>query len=128
MVLTVGIGATHSQLITCKQPLLTVYLLVFTRLLRVHVCSSQPACQVGKTASLQEAALLHCVPHNVVWPDLLVQTNNERGIVISAGGSYYLPQAIVLLRVLRHHLKSKLPVEIFWMGAEEMDEATLKVC
>eukprot|EP00775_Hariotina_reticulata_P006257 gene6257-6495_t len=72
------------------------------------------------------AAYLNSTIFHKRWSSLKAQTNNNRGIVISAGGSYYLPQAIVLLRVLRYHLKSKLPVEIFWMGAEEMDEATLK--
>jgi hypothetical protein len=55
------------------------------------------------------------------------QSGNERGIVISAGGKYYLPQAVVLLRVLRHHLHSKLPVQLFWHGDEEMDATTLAV-
>lgn len=54
-----------------------------------------------------------------------LQTGHERGIVISAGGRYYLPQAVVLLRVLRHHLNCTLPVELFWLGDEEMDSATL---
>lgn len=59
---------------------------------------------------------------------LTLQEGNERGIVMSAGGQYYLPQAIVLLRILRHNHRSKLPVELFWYGDEEMDEATLQVC
>lgn len=56
------------------------------------------------------------------------QTTHERGIVISAGGKYYLPQAIILLRILRHNLNSTLPVEIFWLGDDEMDDKTFKVC
>jgi hypothetical protein len=56
-----------------------------------------------------------------------VQTTNERGIVISAGGRYYLPQAIVLLRILRYKHRSTLPVEIFWHGDDEMDNTTLAV-
>jgi hypothetical protein len=62
-----------------------------------------------------------------VCPGLRLQTTNERGIVISAGGRYYLPQAIVLLRILRHKHRSKLPVEIFWHGDDEMDNTTLAV-
>ena len=58
---------------------------------------------------------------------LHLQTDHERGIVISAGGKYYLPQAIVLLRILRHNLKSTLPVELFWYGDEEMDDTSLSV-
>jgi hypothetical protein len=57
-----------------------------------------------------------------------LQTTNERGIVISAGGKYYLPQAIVLLRILRHNHNCTLPVEIFYVDGSEMDDATLKVC
>jgi hypothetical protein len=56
-----------------------------------------------------------------------MQTTNERGIVMSAGGRYYLPQAIVLLRILRYKHRSKLPVEIFWHGDDEMDNTTLTV-
>jgi hypothetical protein len=62
-----------------------------------------------------------------VWWLLLTQTDNERGIVISAGGRYYLPQAVVLLRMLRHNLHSTLPVEIVWHGDEEMDNTTFAV-
>ena len=57
----------------------------------------------------------------------LLQTTDERGIVISAGGKYYLPQAIILLRILRYNLKSTLPVEIFWLNESEMDDLTFKV-
>lgn len=46
---------------------------------------------------------------------------------MSAGGRYYLPQAIVLLRILRYKHRSKLPVEIFWHGDDEMDNTTLAV-
>eukprot|EP00878_Enallax_costatus_P027313 GHUV01029385.1.p1 GENE.GHUV01029385.1~~GHUV01029385.1.p1 ORF type:complete len:279 (+),score=50.18 GHUV01029385.1:711-1547(+) len=60
------------------------------------------------------------------WNALKLQVGNERGIVISAGGSYYLPQAVVLLRILRHHHRSTLPVELFWYGDKEMDAATLQ--
>jgi hypothetical protein len=58
---------------------------------------------------------------------LCLQTTNERGIIISAGGPYYLPQALVLLRVLRHHLNCTLPVELFWVDSNEMDDDTFKV-
>eukprot|EP00878_Enallax_costatus_P036265 GHUV01040674.1.p1 GENE.GHUV01040674.1~~GHUV01040674.1.p1 ORF type:complete len:112 (-),score=18.91 GHUV01040674.1:408-743(-) len=57
----------------------------------------------------------------------VLQVGNERGIVISAGGKYYLPQAVVLLRILRHYHRSTLPVELFWYGDEEMDATTLQV-
>lgn len=60
------------------------------------------------------------------WDALKAQTTNERGIVISAGGKYYLPQALVLLRILRHNLNCTLPVEIFWLDGSEMDDVTLK--
>ncbi len=59
-----------------------------------------------------------------VW---CLQTTHERGIVISAGGKYYLPQAIVLLRILRHHLNCTLPVDLFWLDSNEMDDVTYKV-
>jgi hypothetical protein len=65
---------------------------------------------------------------HVLWCVAAWQTTNERGIVISAGGKYYLPQAIVLLRILRHDHNCTLPVEIFYVDASEMDELTLKVC
>lgn len=52
------------------------------------------------------------------------QAGPEKGIIICAGGKYYLPQAVVFLRSLRHELKSSLPVELFYYGAEEMDEAS----
>eukprot|EP00878_Enallax_costatus_P030393 GHUV01033087.1.p1 GENE.GHUV01033087.1~~GHUV01033087.1.p1 ORF type:complete len:261 (+),score=87.50 GHUV01033087.1:485-1267(+) len=61
------------------------------------------------------------------WDALKSQVGNERGIVISAGGKYYLPQAVVLLRILRHYHRSTLPVELFWYGDEEMDATTLQV-
>lgn len=35
------------------------------------------------------------------------------------------PQAIVLLRVLRHTLNSSLPVELYWHGPNEMDDDSL---
>ncbi|GBF90801.1 hypothetical protein Rsub_03102 [Raphidocelis subcapitata] len=60
------------------------------------------------------------------WDALKGQTGNERGIVISAGGEYYLPQAVVLLRQLRRHLNSTLPVEIYWHGDGEMDAGSLE--
>jgi hypothetical protein len=45
-----------------------------------------------------------------------------------AGGKHYLPQAIVLLRVLRFELLSTIPVEIFYHGEEEIDGRSLEVC
>jgi hypothetical protein len=48
------------------------------------------------------------------------------GIVMVAGGKYYLPQAVVALRVLRKHARSSLPVELFWNGqGEGVDEEAL---
>jgi len=41
------------------------------------------------------------------------------GIAMVAGGKYYLPQAIVALRLLRGHAGSSLPVELFWDGPDE---------
>ena len=52
---------------------------------------------------------------------------DSRGLIVVGGGRYYLPQAIVLLRILRHELRSTLPVELFWYGDDEMDEASFKV-
>lgn len=65
-----------------------------------------------------------CSSHSFV---VTVQQQPTRGIVIAAGGSYYLPQAIVLLRVLRHELHSSLPVELYWYGDQEMDDNNLQV-
>lgn len=54
----------------------------------------------------------------------------SQGIVIAAGKSMRLANAYVTLRVLRDHMQSTLPVEIWYFGAEEMDantKATLEV-
>ncbi|WIA31646.1 hypothetical protein OEZ86_002526 [Tetradesmus obliquus] len=71
------------------------------------------------------AAYLNSTEFKQRWDALKQQTTHERGIVMSAGGRYYLPQAIVLLRILRYKHRSKLPVEIFWHGDDEMDNTTL---
>ncbi|KAG2500723.1 hypothetical protein HYH03_001487 [Edaphochlamys debaryana] len=44
----------------------------------------------------------------------------RRGIVIPTGGRHYLPQAIVALRTLRHHLGCTIPVQLVWCGKDEM--------
>jgi hypothetical protein len=50
---------------------------------------------------------------------------HQRGILISAGGRKLTTHLLVTLRVLRHHLRCRLPVEVAWQGPREMDEATL---
>ena len=42
-----------------------------------------------------------------------------RGIVICGGGAKYFPCVYVLVRLLRH-LRCRLPVEVWHLGAEEM--------
>ena len=48
----------------------------------------------------------------------------SRGIVIAAGKSMRLANAYVTLRVLRYHMQSTLPVEIWYLGDDEMDAET----
>lgn len=72
-------------------------------------------------------AWLWCATHWPCWCACCLQTTHERGIVISAGGKYYLPQAVVLLRILRHNLNCTLPVDLFWLDSSEMDDVTFKV-
>jgi hypothetical protein len=50
---------------------------------------------------------------------------HQRGILISAGGRKLSTHLLVTLRVLRHHLRCKLPVEVAWQGPKEMDGAML---
>lgn len=58
----------------------------------------------------------------------MMQETDQRGIVIAAGGQYYLPKAIVLLKLLRHSVNCTLPVELFWVDdGTEMDPVTFKV-
>jgi hypothetical protein len=77
-----------------------------------------------------ETAVAACPP---ALPNQHQPTNNnnktkadrDRGIVIAAGGRYYLPQAVVLLRQLRYNLNCTLPVEIYYHGRDELDAAGL---
>ena len=48
----------------------------------------------------------------------------SQGIVMAAGKAMRLGNAYVTLRVLRDHMHSNLPVEIWYLGTEEMDVAT----
>jgi hypothetical protein len=43
-----------------------------------------------------------------------------RGIVVCAGGARMFTNAYVLVWVLRRHLESELPIEVWHLGAEEM--------
>eukprot|EP00882_Tetradesmus_deserticola_P023409 GHRQ01025472.1.p1 GENE.GHRQ01025472.1~~GHRQ01025472.1.p1 ORF type:complete len:252 (+),score=57.51 GHRQ01025472.1:466-1221(+) len=83
--------------------------------------------QTFKDYRSKVAAYINSTEFKQRWDALKQQTTNERGIVMSAGGRYYLPQAIVLLRILRYKHRSKLPVEIFWHGNDEMDNTTMAV-
>ncbi|KAK9866493.1 hypothetical protein WJX84_012291 [Apatococcus fuscideae] len=56
--------------------------------------------------------------------DLPGVENASQGIVIAAGKSLRLTNAYVTLRVLRDHIQSTLPVEIWYLGEEEMDADT----
>jgi hypothetical protein len=46
-----------------------------------------------------------------------------RGIVMCAGGPRYFTGAWISLHILREVLKCSLPVEVWYLGREEMDEA-----
>jgi hypothetical protein len=50
----------------------------------------------------------------------MARPGNERGIVVCAGGPVMIVNAYVLVRLLREHLKSVLPIEIWHCGAVEM--------
>ncbi|PNH05653.1 hypothetical protein TSOC_008058 [Tetrabaena socialis] len=53
-----------------------------------------------------------------------IAASGARGILINAGGSRYLTNLVVTLKVLRHHFNCSLPVEVMWQGPAEMDAAT----
>ncbi|GAX76848.1 hypothetical protein CEUSTIGMA_g4294.t1 [Chlamydomonas eustigma] len=49
---------------------------------------------------------------------------NLTGIIIPAGGPKLVTNLLVTLKVLRGYHKSKLPVEVMWQSADEMDTKT----
>ena len=49
---------------------------------------------------------------------------NTTGILIPAGGAKLTTNLLITLRVLRHHLKSTLPIEVMWQSKDEMDNFT----
>ena len=51
-------------------------------------------------------------------------SGGSRGIVTCAGGQTYVLNLLVMLRLLRTHLKCTLPVQIFYWGADDIDPAT----
>ena len=53
-------------------------------------------------------------------------SGGSRGIVTCAGGQTYVLNLLVMLRLLRTHLKCTLPVQIFYWGAEDIDPATVR--
>jgi hypothetical protein len=53
------------------------------------------------------------------------EMKKERGIVMTTGKRTYFTAAYVTLRVLREHLRSRLPVELFYAGAEEMPQVAI---
>jgi hypothetical protein len=52
--------------------------------------------------------------------DAIIKANTT-GILIPAGGSQLITNALVTLKVVRHHLNSSLPIEIMWQSKDEMD-------
>lgn len=48
----------------------------------------------------------------------------SRGIVIAVGKSLRIGNAYVTLSVLRNHMNSSLPVELWHQGPEEIDAAS----
>jgi hypothetical protein len=52
--------------------------------------------------------------------DAIIKANTT-GILIPAGGSQLITNALVTLKVVRHHLNSSLPIEIMWQSMDEMD-------
>ncbi len=55
------------------------------------------------------------------YPIYPAQQFSGRGIVIAAGGDLYLTNAVVGLKILRH-LNCTLPVEIWYIGEEEIND------
>eukprot|EP00882_Tetradesmus_deserticola_P033742 GHRQ01038567.1.p1 GENE.GHRQ01038567.1~~GHRQ01038567.1.p1 ORF type:complete len:162 (+),score=51.89 GHRQ01038567.1:511-996(+) len=53
------------------------------------------------------------------------KARGQRGIIINAGSPNLISSTIVTLKVLREQLDCKLPVELVWHTAEEMDDGTL---
>lgn len=48
-----------------------------------------------------------------------------RGIVVCAGGAQMFTNAYVLIHVLRNHLRSRLPIEVWHLGPEELSPAMI---
>lgn len=51
---------------------------------------------------------------------------SNRGIVLTAGRRTYFTAAYVTLRVLREHLGTQLPIEVFYAGAAELPEEAVR--
>lgn len=60
------------------------------------------------------AALLQAPAHD------LADAGSGRGLVICAGGPRMLTNAYGLIRLLRDHLRCRLPIEVWHLGAREM--------
>lgn len=63
-------------------------------------------------------------PLYAAYQDTRRRHMHGRGIIIAAGGPTQLASAYATLKTLKEHLKSQLPVEIFFNGPGEMDNST----
>jgi hypothetical protein len=51
------------------------------------------------------------------------QPGHRRGVLITAGGRDMLANALITIRILRHHLDCNLPVEVVYYGKNELEPA-----
>ncbi|GAX76845.1 hypothetical protein CEUSTIGMA_g4291.t1 [Chlamydomonas eustigma] len=78
---------------------------------------------------VERRAVLLKIRQHISSPEYLkrvaeIKDKNLTGIIIPAGGTRYLANLIVTLKVLRDHFKTKLHVEVMWQGGQEMKSAT----
>lgn len=64
-------------------------------------------------------------PAYVTWQHERRSNMSGRGIMIAAGGPTQLASAYAMLKTLRQRLKCSLPVELFYQGSSEVDNATM---
>ena len=81
-------------------------------------------CRTGQVANTANAAAEAAAFVETIepYPDRF----SGRGIVICAGGPKYSPSAWVLVRLLRH-LGCSLPIQVWYRGDEERDEAWIEL-
>jgi hypothetical protein len=73
--------------------------------------------------ALQEQQLLTADAAGIASSSSSSSSSVSRGILIVGGSRTHLGNAYILLRMLRHHLHCKLPIEIVYYGQQEFDPA-----